>query len=52
MKKYRVTVIDAIDRIVIKNTVFDYKEDADIECYIWCDRDNVIVKLTELEAAE
>ena len=54
MNKYKVTVIDAIDRIVIKDTLFDCKEEADIEYNIWCDRypDWLIVKLTEMEAQE
>jgi hypothetical protein len=51
MNKYRVTIIDPIDRIVVSDKVFDYKEDADIECYIWCE-DDWIIKRTELEAAE
>lgn len=35
MNKYRVSVIDFIDRITIVDRLFDRKEDADIEYQFW-----------------
>ena len=50
MNKYRVTVIDPETKVIVSDKVFDYKDNADIECYIWCE-DDWIIKLTEIEEA-